>query len=319
MATTITSDPNPSNAPPEKNEHTSASRRLRFTVEAVVLLLQQMAVAAYRLPEERLRDDGLWAASLEEIKRGYRYLMQISEADLGNLQAAFTLQERTPHQNSGDILGPPVLSRGGANSTSQLIDASKRLDLQSPEGAKIVDGEIYNPPHVVRAMATFEAKSSPRPVVPTVSEEPEEDCDVDDNGYSGDREGYNALESDIDSNSVVTSEPRDLLTSFEDEIDDSNYAINSSDLTPDSSSFREVGDADDEQSRVSGEHNDESFISTEGFRDQLGEDLRRLCFDTSTMIDHRDGGEDDSGSERDGPSEHCCLHVLEWGQGEMSV
>ena len=317
MATTITSEPNSSNAPSDKNEETSASRRLRFTAEAVVLLLQQITVAAYRLPEERIRDDSLWAASVEEIKRGYHYLSQISDADLGNLQAAFTLQERTPDQTNDDVIGPPALSRGGATTTSQLIESSKRLDLQSPEAARMIDGEINNPPHVVRAMATFEANSSPQPVVPTVSEEPEEDCCIDDNGFSGDQEGYNALESDAESNSVVTSEPRDLLTSFEDEIDDSNHIVNSSDLTPDSPTLHEVGDADDEQSQVGGSLIEESFLSTEGLRDQLGEDLRRLCFDTSAMHDHRDDGEGEGGSEREGPSEHYCL--LEREEGEMSV
>ena len=307
MATTITSEPTSSNDAPEKNARTSASRRLRLTAEAVVLLLQQIAVAAYRLPEERLRDDTLWAASVEEIKRGYRYLLQIPGEDLDNLQAAFTLQESTPqqNQNSDDVLGPPVLSRGAMTSTNQLIEASKRLDLQSPEAARIIDGEINNPPHVVRAMATFEANSSPRPVVPTVSEEPEEDLAFDDNGYSGDREGYNALESDDEPDSVVTSEPRDLLTSFEDEMNDSQ-------LTHDSPMLQEVGDADDEQSQGEAQ-NEESFVAMDGLRDQLGEDLRRLCFDTSTMIDHRDDAEDDStGSERDGPSaEHCCSRTIE--------
>ena len=317
MATTITSEPNSSNAPSEKNGETSSSRRIRFTAEAVVLLLQQITVAAYRLPEERIRDDSLWVASVEEIKRGYHYLMQLSDADLRNLQAAFTLQERTPHQKSDDVIGPPALSRGGATATSQLIESSKRLDLQSPEAARIIDGEINNPPHVVRAMATFEANSSPQPDVSTVSEEPEEDCCIDDNGYSGDREGYNALGSDAESKSVETSEPRDLLTSFEDEIDDSNHIVNSSDLTPDSPTLHEVGDADDEQSQVGDSLIEESFLSTEGLRDQLGEDLRRLCFDTSAMHDHRDDGEGEGGSEREGPSEHYC--VLEREQGEMSV
>ena len=244
MATTITSEPNSSNDLQEKNAQTSASRRLRLTAEAVVLLLQQITVAAYRLPEERLRDDTLWAASVEEIKRGYRYLLQIPDDDLENLRAAFTLQKYTPqqNQNSDDVLGPPILSRGGVTSTNQILEASKRLDLRSPEAARIIDGEINNPPHVVRAMATFQANSSPRPVVPTVSEEPEEDLYCHDNGYSGDREGYNALDSDDESNSVVTSEPRDLLTSFED-------GMNESELTPDSPMLQEVGDADDEQSQ----------------------------------------------------------------------
>lgn len=306
MATTITSEPNSSNDLQEKNAQTTASRRLRLTAEAVVLLLQQITVAAYRLPEERLRDDTLWAASVEEVKRGYRYLLQIPDDDLENLQAAFTLQEYTPqqNQNNDDVLGPPVVSRG-LNSTNQLIEASKRLDLRSPEATRIIDGEINNPPHVVRAMATFEANSSPRPVVPTVSEEPEEDLDCHDNGYSGDREGYNALDSDDESDSVVTSEPRDLLTSFED-------GMNDSELTPDSPMLQEVGDADDEQSQGE-EEIEEPFVSMDGLRDQLGEDLRRLCFDTSTMVDHRDDAEDDSaGSERDGPSaEHCCSRTIE--------
>ena len=96
-----------------------------------------------------------------------------------------------------------------------------------------------------------------------------------------------------------------------------NFSLHSSDLTPDSPTLHEVGDADDEQSQVGDSLIEESFLSTEGLRDQLGEDLRRLCFDTSAMHDHRDDGEGEGGSEREGPSEHYC--VLEREQGEMSV
>jgi len=304
MATTITSEPNSSTDPRGKNTHTSASRRLRLTVEAVVLLLQEISMAACRLPEERLRDDTLWAASVEEIKRGYRDLLQIPSADLENLQAVFTLRQCTPQQsqNCDDSLGPPVLSRGGGNSTIELIETSKRLDLRSPDGATIIHGEINDPPYVVRAMTTFEASSSPRPVVPTVSEEPE-DTGFDDNGYSVDRGGHNALYGNEESDSVVTSEPRDLLTSFEDERNDNE-------LTPDSLTLYEA-DADDEQSQGGGKI-EESFIATAGLRDQLGEDLRRLSFDTSTVIGRRDDAEDDApDSERDGPSELCCSRTME--------
>jgi len=298
MATTIASENTSLSSPPVKSL-TAASRRLRLTAEAVVVLIQQISVAAYRLPQERMRDDTVWAASVEEIKRSYHHLMRISEDDIGALESAFVLQECTPlpsqkQQNHSD---PPALTRG-ANATKQCENTAKRLDLSSPDVARLVDGEISNPPVVVRAIPVFDQNASPMPVVPTVSEEPEDSSD--DGRNDSDDDSSTCSEDDS------SSSPRDLLTSFEEEANDS---ADYSELTSFSAQFEEEEDGDDDTSinssyqvgveRTGGRDGNPATI-TSSKRDRAGEDLRRLCFDTSMQRATDEDGLD--AAERDAPS-----------------
>ena len=175
MATTISSHASSMHKIEDDNNLTAVSRRLKMTMEAVVILLQQLSFAAGQLGFVKRHDANKSAAALEKIESSYQRLMSIPSEDVRCLVNAFSLEDAVPLRAEKR---PPVLSRG-THGLSQLGSKGNVLGCDSPKENALVEGEIFNPPMVTRSTTSNEVCLPSLPCA-TMSEEEEEEINEDD-------------------------------------------------------------------------------------------------------------------------------------------
>ena len=175
MATTISSHASSMHKIEDDNNLTAVSRRLKMTMEAVVILLQQLSFAAGQLGFVKRHDANKSAAALEKIESSYQRLMSIPSEDVRCLVNAFSLEDAVPLRAEKR---PPVLSRG-SHGLSQLGSKGNVLGCDSPKENALVEGEIFNPPMVTRSTTSNEVCLPSLPCA-TMSEEEEEEINEDD-------------------------------------------------------------------------------------------------------------------------------------------
>ena len=175
MATTISSHASSMHKIEDDNNLTAVSRRLKMTMEAVVILLQQLSFAAGQLGFVKRHDANKSAAALEKIESSYQRLMSIPSEDVRCLVNAFSLEDAVPLRAEKR---PPVLLRG-THGVSQLGSKGNVLGCDSPKENALVEGEIFNPPMVTRSTTSNEVCLPSLPCA-TMSEEEEEEINEDD-------------------------------------------------------------------------------------------------------------------------------------------
>lgn len=267
---------------------------LQCTVEIVATLLQKITVANAKLlvSQEQEISGGkrislLRASVAEDIRRAYMQLMSVPARNIQTLHDAFVAGERQFASMHCPTLPKRTILAAVTNSAKKLRREHRHLvvqdEFQSPGAASAIDAELRMPPSIIQRLFLFGICGSP-----TAEREECDDRCSQNSPLEGDNHREGALSDDDDSKVDESNTSRDLLDSFEGQVDHRESDDRRAERLPsEGDDCKRVLDDDDEGSDVDVTNTSRDLLNL--FQGQLdaSASVEDLCdmFETSVAVD----------------------------------